>query len=236
MPLSPNEGQFPARPGMGTEGRSTRKRGMESKNGNEHELGEVLEGMRPRLEHLVAVKMDPRLRRRIDPGDVTQAAFVDVVRRFDEWARLHARMPLFCWVRLMTLQKLAEFHRRHIGTLKRDVRREVYGSDSGSNATLARTIIDQHESPSKEIMRLEREDVLHLTLQRMKPMDREILTMRHFERLSNEECAHVLGLTRAGAKVRHMRATRRLRYMLERADLLEGLTWTSTGRARPNGE
>jgi RNA polymerase sigma-70 factor (ECF subfamily) len=199
-------------------------------DGNGHELGEVLEGMRPRLEKLVAVRMDPRLRRRIDPEDVIQAAFVDVVRRFEEWAAMHSNMPLFLWVRLLTVQKLAEFHRRHLGALKRDVRREVDGPDPGTqSATLMRAIVDQHESPSKVVVRLEQKDALHYALDHMKTMDREILMLRHFERLTNEECAHVLGLTRSGAKIRHLRAARRLRGVLKHADLPEDLIHRRNG-------
>lgn len=184
------------------------------------DLGEVLEAMRPRLEHVVAVRLDPRLRRRIDPGDVIQAAFVEVVRRFDEWETMRARMPFFCWVRLMTLQKVAELHRRHLGTRKRDVRREVNGPVPGSGSTtLTQVIADRGESPSRVFVRHEWEGALHQALERMKPADREILVMRHFDRLSVEACAHALGLTRAGAKVRHLRAARRLRRMLERVDL-----------------
>ena len=94
------------------------------------------------------------------------------------------------------------------------------GPDPGSqSATLMCAIVDQHESPSKVVVRLEQEDALHYALEHMKPMDKEILMMRHFERLTNEECAHVLGLTRSGAKVRHLRAARRLRRILKHADL-----------------
>jgi len=199
-------------------------------DGDGHELGEMLDGMRERLEKLVALRMDPRLRRRIDPADVIQAAFVDVVRRFEEWGAAHSRIPLFIWVRLITVQKLAEFHRRNLGTLKRDVRREVHGPDPGSqSATLTWAILDQHESPSKVVVRLEQEDALHFALERMKPMDREILMMRHFERLTNQECAQVLGLTRSGAKIRHLRAARRLRGILKRADLPEDLIHRRNG-------
>ena len=118
-------------------------------DGSGHELGEVLQGMRRRLEELVAVRLDPRLRRRIDSGDVVQAAFVDVVRRFDEWAAVPSGIPLSLWVRLLTLQKLAEFHRRNLGTLKRDVRREVEGSGHGAySTTLTHAAVDPQESPS----------------------------------------------------------------------------------------
>ncbi len=62
-----------------------------------------------------------------------------------------------------------------------------------------------------------------MALEKMKAIDREILMLRHFERLSNDECAQVLGLSLSGTYVRHWRAAKRLREILcEHPDLLEG--------------
>ena len=44
--------------------------------------------------------------------------------------------------------------------------------------------------------------------------DREILLMRHFEQLTNEQAAQSLGLSPAAAGMRHLRALRRLRIVL----------------------
>ena len=57
----------------------------------------------------------------------------------------------------------------------------------------------------------------------MKEIDREILMLRHFERLSNDECAEVLGVASSSVYVRHWRAAKRLREVLSRyPDLIEG--------------
>jgi RNA polymerase sigma-70 factor, ECF subfamily len=48
----------------------------------------------------------------------------------------------------------------------------------------------------------------------MDPMDREVLTLRHFEELSNAETAAVLGLQKAAASNRYIRALKRLREVL----------------------
>ena len=39
-------------------------------------------------------------------------------------------------------------------------------------------------------------------------MDREVLTLRHFEELTNNEVAEVLAITKAGASNRYVRALR----------------------------
>ena len=48
----------------------------------------------------------------------------------------------------------------------------------------------------------------------MDPIDREVLTLRHFEHLTNEETALVLGLTKTAASNRYIRALKRLKEIL----------------------
>ena len=45
-------------------------------------------------------------------------------------------------------------------------------------------------------------------------MDREVLTLRHFEELTNAEVAQVLGLSKTAASNRYIRALERLREIL----------------------
>ncbi len=48
----------------------------------------------------------------------------------------------------------------------------------------------------------------------MDPIDREVLAMRHFEMLTNEETAQILGLKKSAASNRYIRALRRLKTIL----------------------
>ena len=48
----------------------------------------------------------------------------------------------------------------------------------------------------------------------MEPMDREILALRHFEELSNNEVAEELAISKAAASKRYIQALRRLRSVL----------------------
>jgi len=58
-------------------------------------------------------------------------------------------------------------------------------------------------------------------LNSMDPIDREVLALKHFEQLSTAEIAAVLGLSKAGAGSRYLRAIKRLREILERIPGLE---------------
>ena len=48
----------------------------------------------------------------------------------------------------------------------------------------------------------------------MEPMDREVLALRHFEELTNNEVAETLGISKAAASKRYVQALRRLRKVL----------------------
>jgi RNA polymerase sigma-70 factor (ECF subfamily) len=183
-------------------------------------LGELLTRFRPRLERMLAVRLDPRVRRRIDPEDVLQEAFLEISRRLDEYL-VRRPMPFFLWVRLQTGQKLAEFHRRHLEAALRDVGREVTPGSvpAASTASLANRFVDPGRSPSQEAEREEAVARIQRKLEGMEPIDHEILALRYFEGLSSDEAANVLGISLAGAKKRLVTALRRLRSALPAGDV-----------------
>lgn len=176
------------------------------------ELGAVLEQFRPRLERMLDLRLDPRLRRRVDPADVLQEAFAEVVQRLEEF-RARRPMPFFLWVRIQTLQKLGRVQHRHLGTARRAAEREVTPQSfpAASTASLARAFVQPGLSPSQEAAREEFLERIRAALEKMDEADREVLALRYFERLSNEEAAIVLGLTPSGATKRHVRALGKLR-------------------------
>ena len=55
---------------------------------------------------------------------------------------------------------------------------------------------------------------LQEALNRMDPVDREVLVLRHFEELSNADTAQVLGLEKTAASNRYIRALKRLKEAL----------------------
>lgn len=180
------------------------------------DLGPHLESFRPRLKRMVSLRLDPRLRRRVDSSDVLQETFAVATQRFAEY-RGSPVVPFYVWVRQLAFQKLLDAQRRHLGAARRDVRREVAENEpepEGTSASLARALIDAGPTPSEAVARKEQEQQLQAALDGMKEVDREILLLRYFERLSNEECACALGISISAAKLRHLRAAKRLREIL----------------------
>jgi RNA polymerase sigma-70 factor (ECF subfamily) len=149
---------------------------------------------------------------------VLQDAFVEVARKLPEYAQA-PRLPLFLWMRQLTALKLVEIHRHHLGTQLRDADREVTlhrgGLPLADSVSLAAQLLGTLTTPSQAAIKAETRLLVQEALNGMDPIDREVLALKHFEQLSTAEIAEVLGLSKAGAGSRYLRAIKRLRAILE---------------------
>jgi RNA polymerase sigma-70 factor (ECF subfamily) len=185
--------------------------------GDQQALAQLFNRYRERLRALVRLRMDRRLTGRIDPSDVLQEAYLDVSKRIDDYAR-KPDMPFHLWLRFLTVQRLLAFHRRHLGAQMRDAGQEVSiyhdGSPNASSVFLAGQLAGHLTSPSQAAVREETQKRLESALNQMDPIDREVLALRHFEELTNNEVAQVLGLQKSAASNRYVRALKRLKEIL----------------------
>jgi RNA polymerase sigma-70 factor (ECF subfamily) len=182
-------------------------------------LGELFELHRARLWRMLYVRLDRRLMSRIGPDDVLQEAFLDMARRIDEYLAGPA-VPFYVWLRFLAVQRMQMIHRAHLGAQMRDVEMEValpHGAPFASAESMAGQFVGHLTSPSQAAIRHELQDRLRAALAEMEPLDREVLALRHFEELGNNEVAEVLGISKDAASKRHVRALKRLRGLL--ADL-----------------
>ncbi len=184
--------------------------------GDEAALAAFFALSRDRLRRLVSIRMHPRLQGRLDASDVLQEAWLDCARRYEGWVR-DPQMPLYLWIRFLTAQKLTEMHRRHLGAQLRDARRELHAATGpeASAVSLAGRLMGDRTSPSQAACNEELRERLAEALEAMDPIDREVLTLRHFEELTNNDVAEVLAITKAGASNRYVRALKRLRDVME---------------------
>jgi RNA polymerase sigma-70 factor, ECF subfamily len=185
--------------------------------GDQHALGDFFARHRERLRRMVRLRLDQRLQGRIDPEDVLQEAFVDAARRLADYATAPA-MPPFLWLRFLTIQRLQTLHRLHFGVKSREVGREVslYNGPlpAADSRSLAAQLLGRLTTPSRAAIRAETQIKIQEALNAMEPIDREILALRHFEELDNSETAAVLGIHKAAASNRYVRALRRLKEFL----------------------
>jgi RNA polymerase sigma-70 factor (ECF subfamily) len=178
--------------------------------------GELFTVYRDRLKKMVRLRLDRRLRGRLDDSDVLQEAFLDIGKKAGEFAS--RGMPAYLWMRLITAERLLAVHRHHLGAAMRDAGQEVSihhgGALAATTHSLANLLLGRLTSPTQAAIRAERQARLQEALDGMDPIDREILALRHFEELSNAESAAVLGLTKQAASNRYIRALKRLKEIL----------------------
>ena len=189
----------------------------QAKAGDANALADLFTGYRERLKRMVALRLDRRLTGRVDPSDIIQEAFLEVHKRFKEYAR-DASVPFFLWLRLVTGQKLTDCHRHHLGAKMRDAGQEVSlyrgAMPQASSVSLAAQLLGKLTSASQAAIRAEHKLHVQEALNSMEPLDREVLVLRHFEHLTNDETALVLGLRKSAASQRYIRALKRLKEIL----------------------
>lgn len=180
------------------------------------ELDRLLERHRARLLRMVQMRLHPQVRRRVDASDVLQEACLEICERVDEYVQ-DPRLPFFLWARRITGDRLLKAHRFHLDAQQRDVRRDAGPARSMPDVSTA-ALLDQIEggrtSPSLGAARAELRAKIAKALEALADTDREVLCMRHFEELSNEEVARELGLGKHAASKRYIRALTRMRALL----------------------
>src|SRR5438552_4054253 len=185
--------------------------------GDEQAFGELFARYRDRLKRMVHLRLSRRLQGRIDDSDVIQESYLEIFKRLREYLQNPA-LPFYLWLRHLTGLKLAEVHRRHLGTQMRDVDREVTlhrgGLPQADSISLAAQLLGKLTTPSQAAIKAEMRLAVQDALNSMDPIDREVLALKHFEQLSTSEIAAVLGLSKAGAGSRYLRAIKRLREIL----------------------
>ena len=180
--------------------------------GKPRAIDHLLEHHRPYLRRLIELRLDPGMRARVDPSDVVQDAQLEAVRRMSTYLELPP-MAFRLWLRQLAFDRLLMMRRRHVEAAQRTVNRDVALPDRSSMA-LARQLIDSRPTPSESVSRRELAQRVHQAISRLTEADREIILMRNFEGLSNQEVARVLQVKPDAASQRYGRALLRLRKLL----------------------
>jgi RNA polymerase sigma-70 factor (ECF subfamily) len=185
--------------------------------GDREALNTLLVRHRDRLRRMVEMRLDTRLQARLDASDVVQEGYALVAERLQEYLR-EPKLPFFLWLRLVVGEQLVKLHRRHLGAQMRDAGREVSlyrgALPAASSAALAAQLLGRHTSPAQAVVRADRILRVQEALNALDPVDREILSLRHFEELTAAEAARVLGIEESAAAKRYFRALKRLKGIL----------------------
>jgi RNA polymerase sigma-70 factor (ECF subfamily) len=177
----------------------------------------LLAAHREPLRRMIDLRLDPVVSRRVDASDIVQDVLLEASRRLSDYLRDPA-MPFHLWLRHIAKDHMIDAHRRHRQAQRRSLDREqpllpaVFADRS--SLELAAQFLDPEITPATAAMRRELQRRLETAVASLAEDDREIILMRHFEQLSNQEAAALLGLTEAAASMRYLRAVRRLRTLL----------------------
>ena len=174
---------------------------------------------RMRLWQIIHFRLSDQVSARVDADDVIQEVYLDAQKRLSHFA--DGDFPsFFLWLRLVAQQTLSRVHRRHLGTESRSAQRElgpIAGSKWGkTSACLSQRFVAHLTSPSQAAVKKELIAEVRDSLETMNEIDREVVALRHFEELTNQEVAIELGITPKAASIRYVRALKRLRSVLER--------------------
>jgi len=189
----------------------------DARAGDADAINHLIERHRDSVKRLVQMRLDQRIQRRVDVSDVVQDVMVEAHRRLRDYLG-QPSMAFHLWLRQIAKDRIIDAHRRHRVSGKRSVDREqalqVAASDDRSAADLALQLLDPEITPASAAVHREMIRRVEEAVTQLGEQDFEIVAMRHYEQLSNQEVAQILGLSEPAASMRYLRAIRRLRAIL----------------------
>lgn len=201
-------------PGMWPDASRTDKLLSAARAGDSDAVNKLFEEHRESVRRMIELRLDPAIVARVDASDIVQDTLVEASRRLDDYLR-SSDMPFHLWIRQIAKDRMIDAHRRHRAAGRRSVERERPldrpGFSSASSIQLLNQLQSEGLTPATQAIRQEMEAQFSAALEELEEVDREILLMRHFEQLSNQESARALKLSDPAASMRYLRALRRLR-------------------------
>ena len=194
------------------------------RNGDQAVVSDLFQLHRERLRRMVQVRLSPRVRSRVDESDILQDTLLRAANYIQDYIA-KPPMPFFIWLRWLTSQQIKQCHRFHLATKKRATQKQEVHSDSQMSFSEILAIQFTQSTPSKIASQKEMIAIATRVLEQLKPTDREILCMRHFEQMTNQEVADSLEIDTSNASTRYVRALSKLRRALDKFPAFAGLQW-----------
>lgn len=190
----------------------------QAKGGDDSAVNQLMDRHRQSLLQLVRMRLDQKIQRRIDVSDVVQDVLVEANRRLSKYLA-DPIMPFHLWLRQIARDRIIDAHRRHRVSARRSVDREqAMASPRGydqSSVQLGAILGDQKLTPAAEALQREMAKKVERAITNLDERDCEIIVMRHYEHLTNQEIATALDLSEPAASMRYLRAIRRLKSILQ---------------------
>ena len=181
-----------------------------------NDWAELFMQYRGQLLALAKRNLNPMLLKRISPEDIVQETLAAACEKVDFFVR-EPDVPVYCKLRMILLQTVAALERKHLQSQKRDAYKEqevVDGTAPSSGQVNWNMFADTVTGPFTKIARNDRYALLRQALESLSVNDRTILELRHFDEMSNAECAAALGIAPKAASIRYVRALQHLQQKL----------------------
>ncbi len=190
----------------------------QAKEGNDSAINQLMDRHRNSIRQLVRMRLDQKIQRRIDVSDIVQDVLMEANRRLATYLEAPA-MPFHLWLRQIARDRIIDAYRRHRVSARRSVDREQpiaapRGYDE-SSMQIAAIIGDDRLTPAAAALQKEIAASVEKAITQLDEKDSEIIVMRHYELLTNQEIATAMGLTEPAASMRYLRAIRRLKAVLQ---------------------
>ncbi len=189
-----------------------------AKSGDEDAINRLFDKHRGAVRRLVEVRLDRKVQRRVDVSDVVQDVLIEASGRLDKYLN-DPVMAFHLWLRQIAWDRIIDTYRRHRVSAKRNMDREqpmtAGGNADHSTMEFAAQLCDPQITPATAATQREIVSKVEDAIERLGDQDREIVIMRHYEHLSNQDIAEVLSLNAPAASMRYLRAVRRLRELLD---------------------
>jgi RNA polymerase sigma-70 factor (ECF subfamily) len=189
------------------------------RSGNREAFNDLFNRHRGQLKRAVQLRLDRRLRARIDPSDIVQEAQLEAYRRLDDYLTRQP-MPFVLWLQKTAQERLYTHRRAHVQTARRSVRREEPFPEE-SSMLIAAAFLKRSSSPSRRVAAREYEQLVTEAVNELAPLDREIILMRNVEGFSQREIALMLELRYDATRQRYGRALVKLQRLLASKGLAE---------------
>ncbi len=195
-----------------------------AKVGNDDAINRLLEKHRGAVRRLVELRLDRKVQRRVDVSDVVQDVMIEASGRLKKYLDDPA-MAFHLWLRQIAWDRIIDTYRRHRVSAKRNMDREQpLAAPAGPDQSTMELVVqlqDAQLTPATAAMQREIAQRVESGIELLSDQDREIIIMRHYEHLTNQEIAEVLGLSDPAASMRYLRAVRRLRELLDENHLVD---------------
>lgn len=182
---------------------------MRAAGGETSAISRLYELYQLRLQRMASVRLDRRLKSRVDPCDIVQDAFVMALSSFADYSAKKP-VPVNYWLRGLVRRCLSRVRERHIRAERRSVLRELpYGQRFEPGSPVDR-LVDRALSPERYCIQSEDSAEIQFALKKISAPQRQLLYFRYYEQASLSKIAIQMQITTGAARVRLNRALQKL--------------------------